>query len=1239
MTENSEREARGPENDFLNDFLNDGANGTDGMNGKPGDAMRAFAEFARETVSAAAAEPAPAPSAATAEPPAEEPQPPADGQSALVTEILRLIAPLTEAVANPHQLAALLARTGWNPAAAGERGAGEVAAWLETAASAVGGLEELVAHPPQDLEGLGLLLDVVGNAVDLVREVPPALGAFDAAAFAEDVVHFLVTDWLLRHHQVLYHVLVLLGVVVLPEEAGPQSPVVNQDGEPVRTDVARARLRPQRLVELVTDPVASLRADYLPRGLVDEAAADALAATLLPRLGGLLHELGVRIVAGLGDTTGSGLDEASVALGRRMLTLGIPVRLAPGIGGEIGATLGISSPGSGGLGVVVVPRGAAAVDQLLGGGWALRADLSGAGPAVSIGPQGVAFATDTAGRVELALEVRKTGEEQNAPALLLGSATGTRLEVGAFRAWLKAVLEDTPEGAEGRDDVEIGIAADKAAVVVAGGDGDGFLAKVLPPEGLRTEFALGLQWSRRKGLSFTGSAGLDATLPVNTRLGPIELQALHLQLGADTADGKLRGAVSATARLALGPVQATVERFGLGATLATTDGNLGPVGLGAAFDPPKGAALAVGAGPVTGGGYLFFDERKQEYAGVLALQLESIALKAVGLLTTRMPDGSEGFSLLILVSAEFTPIQLGFGFTLAGVGGLIGINRSVSVDALRAGIRTRALDSVLFPRDPLARAPEIIATLGAVLPPTPGRHVVGPMARIGWGTPTLLTLDLGLLLELPTPVRLVILGRLRMALPTEEAAAVVVNMDVLGVIDFERGEASVDATLYDSRIAAFPLTGDMAMRARWKGTPSFALSAGGFHPRFQRPEGFPELRRLNLALLSGDNPRVRLEAYFALTSNTLQFGARLELYAAALGFSVEGLLAFDALVQFDPFGFEAVIAGHLALKRGSRTLMGIGAEVALSGPAPWHVRGRARFELLFFSGEISFDRTLGERGASPASPAAVNVTTEVEKALADPRNWTAQLTGTGRTLVTLRELPQTEGQLIVHPLGGLSFTQRVAPLGVTLAHVGNAPVDGDHRVDLERELTVEDTDPATEPVTVRLTPTKEYFAPAQFLDLTDEEKISAPSFDLLTAGATAEDALDRRRELAGVFASPIAYEEIVEDGPHRTATPGAPAGPALRATALRTAAAPAARAATRRSGRRRFAAAPRSLGVRDTRWTVAGPDPAPQRASLRTATGPASGPGTTWTEAAEHRRALRAEGLRLVPETAPGGDR
>ncbi|MGW0605371.1 DUF6603 domain-containing protein [Streptomyces sp. NPDC002640] len=1204
----------------------------------------------------------------------------ADGQAALVEEVLRLIEPLTHSAANPMALARFLAATGWRPEAAGDGAGEQVAAWLEDVAGVVGSLRQAVEHPPQDLDGLKDLLETVGAAVQVVRTVPPALADLDPGRFAEDVVQHLVTDWLRLHHPLLRSVLLLLGVLVEEDPASGGAAgetVIGAEGAAVRVPTARDRLRPERLVELVRDPVGALRALYLPDGLVDEEAADAFAALLLPRLADLLRALGVEdVLAGLGDTGGTDLTPASVALGRRMLTFQLPVlpsAAATGTAVTLGATLGIGSPGTGDLGVVLVPRGSAAFQRQFGE-WVLRADLAGAGPAVALGPGGVTFSggAPTGGRAELGLELRKgdpSGGGHEPPALLLGSADGTRLEIGSFRAWVRAVLEQGRPGEPDPSDVEIGLAADKAAVVVSGGDGDGFLASVLPADGLRTEFALGLRWSRRRGLTFAGSGGLDAVLPVNARLGPIELVSVRLELLADAESEELTARVGATARLTLGPVTATVEGIGLEAGLSAQDGNLGPVGLGAGFAPPKGAALEVAAGPVTGGGYLFFDEAKEEYAGVLALQLESIALTAVGLLTTRMPDGADGFSLLILVCAEFTPMQLGFGFTLNGVGGLIGINRSVSVDTLRAGIRTKALDSVLFPRDPLARAPEIAATLGAVFPPTPGRHVVGPMARIGWGTPTLLTLDLALLLELPTPVRLVLLGRLRMALPTEERAVVVVNMDVFGVIDFERGEASVDATLYDSRIAAFALTGDMAMRARWKGGSSFALSAGGFHPRFQRPEGFPELRRLAISLLNGDNPRLRLEAYFALTSNTVQFGARLELYAAALGFSIDGMLSFDALVQLEPFGFQVDIGGRLTLKRGSRTLMGVGVEVALSGPTPWHVRGKARFEILFFSGEISFDRTFGARTTPAALPAAVDVAAKVEEAMADPRNWTAQLTGPGRTVVSLRQLPDTDGQLVVHPLGGLSFTQRVAPLGLTLQRFGGAPVTGARRLDLDPELTVEDADPATAtaPVPLRLTPTRDHFAPAQFLDLTDEEKLSAPSFERLVAGGTAEGALAADRELDGVHGSALGHEEVVVDGPHRTVTAattaaasaGGPAEP-LTAAALRTAASPAARAATRRTGRQGFAARPRTLGVRDTGWTVLGADaahpasrtarataaPTPVRATgagataaptpVRATGAPTPVRAATWAEAAELRRTLRRSGgqdLRLVPDT------
>ena len=87
----------------------------------------------------------------------------------------------------------------------------------------------------------------------------------------------------------------------------------------------------------------------------------------------------------------------------------------------------------------------------------------------------------------------------------------------------------------------------------------------------------------------------------------------------------------------------------------------------------------------------------------------------------------------------------------------------------------------------------------------------------------------------------------------------------------------------------------------WEGSPNFALAVGGLHPAFNPPPNFPKLERIAINLSAGDNPRIRCEAYFALTANTVQFGARAELYASASGFSIQGEIGFDVLIQLDPF--------------------------------------------------------------------------------------------------------------------------------------------------------------------------------------------------------------------------------------------------------------------------------------------------------------------------------------------------
>ena len=59
---------------------------------------------------------------------------------------------------------------------------------------------------------------------------------------------------------------------------------------------------------------------------------------------------------------------------------------------------------------------------------------------------------------------------------------------------------------------------------------------------------------------------------------------------------------------------------------------------------------------------------------------------------------------------------------------------------------------------------------------------------------------------------------------------------------------AIDAVLRDSRVAAFTLTGQAAVRLSWGETPGLLIAAGGFHPRFVPPSDSPALSRLTLAL-------------------------------------------------------------------------------------------------------------------------------------------------------------------------------------------------------------------------------------------------------------------------------------------------------------------------------------------------------------------------------------------------------
>ena len=291
-----------------------------------------------------------------------------------------------------------------------------------------------------------------------------------------------------------------------------------------------------------------------------------------------------------------------------------------------------------------------------------------------------------------------------------------------------------------------------------------------------------------------------------------------------------------------------------------------------------------------------------------------LSITAIGLLDTKLPDGKEGFSFLIIITCNFPPIQLGYGFVLSGLGGLAGINRSIVVKALQDGVHSGSVEHILFPEDPVAHAAELITDLETILPPKAGQYVFGPMAELGWGVPDpLITAQLGIILILPNPLVIVLLGKLAVTLPEPESPVVDLKMQIAGSLDVTNKLLAIDMSLEGSRILAWSLGGDVALRLSFGAQPNFAFAMGGFHPHFQPPPDFPALTRLSLSLSTGDNPRLSFDVYLAVTANTVQVGAKALAYVKFGDFSASGDLGFDALFHFQPFSFIVDLEANLSV--------------------------------------------------------------------------------------------------------------------------------------------------------------------------------------------------------------------------------------------------------------------------------------------------------------------------------------
>jgi hypothetical protein len=938
---------------------------------------------------------------------------------------------------------------------------------------------------PQVLEKIGDLGSAAASLFGALHNLPQQLEAdlaaypdllaeVDMATLVERLAARFLIEYLRGGHAAIYNALVLSGLLEVQ---------VLGAGVQYATPTTHYAIRADRLGDLFTNPAAALadvygwntatfdhrtlllRLSYLLLSLgfpgtlarlggdppADSSAAPALDAELdLPIYSEMTDDAAATLDAVVLPTIPAGGGNAGLELTASGTgNVSASIELDPGLVLKLGGDF----TSTGAIGVAIEPP--FQVEPVTGGGPGnletahVQADLS--------------FQPSDGSRIPLL----------NQPGLLA-------LDLGGFASRV-AVTAGTGPGAV----LAIEVRALGGELAIGAGDGDGFLQKILPSGGIQAPFELGLGWNNKSGPYFLGSGGFEIQLPVSIDLaGAVHVSAVvvSLQFGASGAQGTL----TCSAEASLGPLAASVDRVGAALVLeaARQGGNLGPLAASVRFQPPAGVGLSLDSGIITGGGYLSSDPDRGLYAGALELVVADwLGLHAIGLITTKLPDGSSGFSLLIIITADFGPgIELGFGFTLLAVGGLLGLNRSMSFQPLLDGVRTGAINSIMFPQDIVANSARIISDLNTIFPPQEGTFLIGPMARLGWGTPTLVSLSMAVIIEIP-PGDIAILGVLALVLPDEDDQILVLQVNFAGVLEFDKKRLYFFASLFDSHLLFITLTGEMGFLFAYGNDSTLVLVVGGFYPQFNPPPlPFPVPKRITANIINDSHARIRCDAYFALTTGTAQFGAFAEYYFGFSSLSVSGHSSFDALLQFSPFHFAIVVSTAFSVKVFGVGVYGVNIDLALEGPTPWHAHGRASISLLFFSIGVHIDVTWGDNRSTLLPPIAVMPILTAE--LGKPANWRALVPDGYHSLVSLRKLDPSEAVFVLHPVGTLQISQRAVPLDLALDRVGNQVPSDANRFHLD----------VAAGGLVKTRDLQDLFAPGQFKNSDDATKLSEPAY-------------------------------------------------------------------------------------------------------------------------------------------------
>jgi large repetitive protein len=423
-------------------------------------------------------------------------------------------------------------------------------------------------------------------------------------------------------------------------------------------------------------------------------------------------------------------------------------------------------------------------------------------------------------------------------------------------------------------------------------------------------------------------------IPVHASFGPIYIDQFDVALnGTDSVSLGIDGSVSING-LNVSLIELSVL-IPIRNIAQPSDWSLDLQGLAVGFD----------SGPVEISGGL----RKNpgppiEYDGMLSVMIEGLGLTVVG--SYARPSDAQGSytSLFIFVALG---IPLGgppFAF-VTGLGGGFGYDRELIVPTdlndLDSFVLVAAIDDDSLANDPL----DALMQMSQQIPPRRGAFWIAAGVRLT--TCGLINSVVVVSIALDRGLDIEVIGVSRMALPTEDAALVSVELALRACFNSAEQILSVQAQLTDNSYLFSrdcQLTGGFAL-VLWYGQGQFVVTLGGYNPVFTPPPQFPAVQRLGFNWSVGSIVTIKGGAYFALTNSCVMAGGSLSATASIGPVKAWYDAYIDFLVAWDPFAYQFDIGVEIGASVSIRVCffgcvtigitISVGAQLSIAGP-PFH---------------------------------------------------------------------------------------------------------------------------------------------------------------------------------------------------------------------------------------------------------------------------------------------------------------